>query len=146
MTLFEDGMKKESSVLLLPLVVGCVFEAVALIRLLLYPIVGAVIDIRGAVKLALCWLVFVACFLYYFLYSRKYRVVATAEGVRLRTLFRTQDIWFRDVEGYTCKRYRKTAFYQFGLYTGKKTLLINTRYRDEMIQALENAQVPERTQ
>ena len=42
--------------------------------------------------------------------------------------------YFVDIYKYTCNRYNKSEFYQFNLFTKDKKILINTRYKEELIK------------
>lgn len=74
--------------------------------------------------------------LYGWLYSIKYKLTITQEKVVLKTLFRKVEIHLKDVTYYTCKRYRKSVFYQFRLYLKDKSILVNTRYKGEFEEIL----------
>ena len=74
--------------------------------------------------------------LYYWLYAIKYKLTVTETWISVRTLFRSFQINASEITRYTCKRYRKSAFYQFTLFTKKGSFMISTRYRDELISLL----------
>lgn len=71
------------------------------------------------------------------LYAIKYNLKINKEKIVLRTLFRKVEINICNIEKYTCKRYRKSVFYQFNLFIKDKRILVNTRYKDEFIKILE---------
>lgn len=75
--------------------------------------------------------------LYGWLYSIKYRVEITDEKIKLKTLFRKQEIDIVDVKKYSCSQYRKSVFYQFKLYVNNKNIVISTRYVNELKAILE---------
>ena len=74
---------------------------------------------------------------YVWLYAIKYNLKINKEKIVLRTLFRKVEINICNIEKYTCKRYRKSVFYQFNLFIKDKRILVNTRYKDEFIKILE---------
>ncbi len=76
--------------------------------------------------------------LYGWLYAIKYRIIITDEVVTLKTTFKYTEIQLVEINGYTYKRYMKTDFYQFKLFNKDKTVLINTRYKNEFIEILNN--------
>ena len=75
--------------------------------------------------------------LYGWLYSIKYRVEITDEKIKLKTLFRKQEIDIVDVKKYSCSQYRKSVFYQFKLYINNKNIVISSRYVNELKAILE---------
>ena len=56
-------------------------------------------------------------------------------------LFKKEDISLYDVKQYTCKRYKKSKFWQFTLYTNNKKNLINTRYKEEFEEILKQNKI-----
>lgn len=81
--------------------------------------------------------------LYRWLYAIRYSVEVTEEKVILKTLFRKADIDFKNITYYSNNRYKKSVFYQFKLFTKDKTVLVNTRYRDEFIKILKDKGIQE---
>ena len=79
--------------------------------------------------------------LYGWLYGITYKIEISQEKVLIKTLFRRFNINIADIETYTCERYRKSAFYQFNLFTKDKHFLLNTRYKQEFMDILQNAGV-----
>jgi hypothetical protein len=74
--------------------------------------------------------------LYGWLYAIKYRLKITKDKLFLKTLFKKININMEEINYYNCKRYRKSVFYQFRLYTSKKKFLVSTRYKDEFKKVL----------
>lgn len=66
---------------------------------------------------------FIIVGLYGWLYTAKYKIVISNTNVKLKTLFKKEDISLYDVKQYTCKRYKKYKFWQFTLYTNNKKIL-----------------------
>ena len=79
--------------------------------------------------------------LYCWLYAIKYKVKINEEKVLLTTLFRNVEVDICDIEGCTCKRYRKSVFYQFNLFLKDKRVLVNTRYKDEFENILKDKKI-----
>ena len=133
-----DGMKKEAKAFKYYAILGYILS----LLMLLY---GYLINNESySDKDTL--LIFFYCFmlssigLYCWLYAIKYKVEITKEKVILITLFRKKEINITDITHYTRKRYRKSVFYQFKLYTQKQSILVNTRYKDEFEKILEKTQ------
>lgn len=83
-------------------------------------------------------LYFTSCALgiYGWIYAVKYRVEIDNDRVYLKTLFKKIEINICDIKEYSCKKYRKSVFYQFYLFTENKKIVINTRYKDEFEKIL----------
>ena len=79
--------------------------------------------------------------LYGWLYTSKCKIVISNTNVKLKTLFKKEDINLCDVKQYTCKRYKKSKFWQFILYTNNKKILINTRYKEEFEEILKQNKI-----
>ena len=75
-------------------------------------------------------------FLYGYLYTCKYKVLATNEKIVLKTLFKNIEVQLKDIKTYNCKRYRKSEFYQFLVFCKEKKILVNTRYKDDLEKLL----------
>ena len=72
------------------------------------------------------------CFgLYGWIYAIKYKVEFDKEKIVLKTMFKKQVVKVGDIEKYTCKRYRKSVFFQYCLFVKSKKVLVNTRYKEE---------------
>lgn len=71
-------------------------------------------------------------FLYGYFYTCKYKVLVTSEKIILKTLFKSTEIHFKDIVSYNYRRYRKSDFYQFIVFSKEKKVLINIRYKDEL--------------
>ena len=76
--------------------------------------------------------------LYMWLYSIKYKLNITNDKIHLKTLFSKIEINIADINKYACNRYNKSEFYQFNLHVNDKKILINTRYKEELITLLTN--------
>ncbi len=132
--LINDGMKKEGKIFKGLMIFG---YALAFLILLLahyrkeYSYVNVVIIFIYCV-------VFGTVGLYGWLYALKYKLEITEEKIVLKTLFKKTEICISDITNYSCKRYRKTVFYQFRLSVDKKIILLNTRYKDELEKLLLN--------
>lgn len=96
---------------------------------------------RDMLLLAIAWFLFGTFGLYGWLYAIKYKVEFNEEKVYLKTLFKKIEFNIRDVEKYTCSRYRKSVFYQFRLFIKGKKILINTRYKDEFEKILKDNKI-----
>ena len=135
-----DTMKKESKWFFFLMLFGYVILALIL--------VGMKINNTGwgdnIVQIAIGF--FAGSFgLYGWLYGITYKVEISQEKVLIKTLFRRFDINIGDIETYTCERYQKSVFYQFNLFTKDKRFLLNTRYKQEFIDFLQNAGVKQVT-
>ncbi len=86
---------------------------------------------------AIAWFLFGTFGLYGWLYAVKYTIKFNDEKVYLKTLLKKIELNVCYIEKYTCKRYRKSVFYQFQLFIKRKKILINTRYKDEFLKILE---------
>lgn len=82
--------------------------------------------------------------LYGWLYAIKYRLKITKDKLFLKTLFKKININMEEINYYNCKRYRKSVFYQFRLYTSKKKFLVSTRYKDELKKVLYDNKIIEK--
>lgn len=78
---------------------------------------------------------------YMWLYAIKYNLKITEEKIMLKTLFRKVEINICNIEKYTCKRYRKSVFYQFNLFIKDKRILVNTRYKEEFESILKENKI-----
>ena len=133
-----DGMKKESKYYL-------IFSAVVLILiLLLIPYIYLnnknLMD-KNVLVMFIGYLMFLFFGLYGWLNAFTYKVEFNNEKINLRTLFRKKELNVCDIEKYTCKRYRKSVFYQFDLFINGKKTLINTRYKDEFEKILKDNKI-----
>lgn len=133
--LITDGMRKESKLFLIVMI----FEAILAI---VCPSVAYITNdgkYRSMDILLVCLLfvIFFLISLYGFLYSIKYKIEISKEKIVVSTLFRKFEVSVNKVIKYTCKRYGKSVFYQFRLYTNKDSVLVNTRYKDEFVKILE---------
>ena len=130
---FKDNMKKESKAWKNPMTIFFVLAV-------LFPLVLIWNNIKTAeFILGEVFFILVGCyFLYGYLYAYKYKVIVTNEKIVLKTLFKSVEVQFKDIKNYTCKRYRKSEFYQFLVFCKEKKILINTRYKDDLEKLLKN--------
>lgn len=130
----DDGMKKEGKIYRNVMVFGYLFSIIVPLFLIFSKSEGYTNkDI---------FLFFVGFFLlgsiglYGWLYTLNYKIHITKEKIIINTLFKKSEVNMGEIICYSCKRYKKSLFYQFQLYTKKKKYLVNTRYRDEFIALL----------
>lgn len=100
---------------------------------------------KDLILLVIFWLLLGTYSLYGWLYAIKYKLEFNDEKVHLKTLFKKIELDICDIEKYTCKRYRKTVFYQFNLFIKGKKVLINTRYKDEFEKILKDHNIEQIT-
>lgn len=100
---------------------------------------------KDLILLVIFWLLLGTYSLYGWLYAIKYKLEFNDEKVHLKTLFKKIELDICDIEKYTCKRYRKTVFYQFNLFIKEKKVLINTRYKDEFEKILKGHNIEQIT-
>lgn len=132
MNFIEDNLKKESKRVLLTFIL-C--YAAALIFPLLYYIDYDMDDI-----LFFSILFFVmGC---YSLFGLKYQVSISQETIIIKTLFKKIEIHVSDIETYTYKRYnRSSILYAFKFIVAKKKKTLITRYKDELLEFLNQNQI-----
>ena len=132
-----DDMKKESRM-------GCPLMIISYILAVLTLVYNYHTKEYSNKEMLIIFLVFLflgAYSMYVWLYGINYRVEFNNEKVYLRTLFRRIEFSICDVRKYTCKKYKKSVFYQFNLITKDRKVLINTRYKDEFEKVLKNNNV-----
>lgn len=132
MNFIEDNLKKESKRVLLTFILCYI---VALIFPLLYYIDYDMDDI-----LFFSILFFVmGC---YSLFGLKYQVSISQETIIIKTLFKKIEIHVSDIETYTYKRYnRSSILYAFKFIVAKKKKTFITRYKDELLEFLNQNQI-----
>lgn len=128
-----DGMKKESKSYI-------IFSFVPLI-LVLFTILDMFLNNKNLMDkevlvMFIGYLMFLIFGLYGWLYTVTYKLEFDNEKILLKTLFKKIELNVCDIDKYTCKRYKKSVFYQFELFINDKKILINTRYKDEFEQIL----------
>lgn len=129
--IFKDDMLKESKLWKTPMLFFFILASIFPLALIWNEI--KMIDFI----LGEAFLMLIGCyFLYCYLYTCKYKVIVTDERIFLRTLFKSVDIEFKNVDAYYCKRYRKTQFYQFIVLCKNNKTIIITRFKDELEKAL----------
>ncbi len=133
-----DGMKKESKLARNLMFFG--FVLFLLTFLYMYVNNKSLKD-KEVLVMFILYLSFGIFGFYVWLYDIKYSLKITKEKILLKTLFRKVEINICSIEKYTCKRYRKSVFYQFNLFIKDKRILVNTRYKDEFIKILEENSV-----
>ena len=132
MNFIEDNLKKESKRVLLTFIL-C--YAAALIFPLLYYIDYDMDDI-----LFFSILFFVmGC---YSLFGLKYQVSISQETITIKTLFKKIEIHVSDIETYTYKRYNGSSIlYAFKFIVAKKKKTLITRYKNELLEFLNQNQI-----
>ncbi len=139
-----DGMKKEGRPFKYSMLVGYVLAIV--MPLSIYLTNDDKYTHNDLISFAVAWVVFGTLGLYGWLYTIHYRVAFDNEKVRLKTLFKDIQLNVCDIEKYTCKRYRKSVFYQFHLFVNGKKVLINTRYKDQFERILKDNKIEQMIQ
>ncbi len=131
--IIKDDMIKEGKTSKNPMILFFVLSA-------LFPLVliWNEIKIIEFILGELFFLIITCYFLYMYLYTIKYKVSITKDKIILITLFNHIEIEIKDIKTFNCKRYRKSQFYQFLIFTNNKKTLINTRYKDEVGKLLKN--------
>ena len=129
--IIKDDMLKESKLWKKPMIIAFILSA-------LFPLVPIWNDIFITdIILGEIFFILIGCyFLYGYLYTYKYKFIATNEKIVLKTLFKTIEIKNEDIKTYKCKRYKKSEFHQFFVFCNKKKFLINTKYRDDLEKLL----------
>lgn len=128
-----DSMVKESKIWKTPMIIFYVLATI-------FPCVLIWNEIK-ITEFVLCEVFLIllgSYFLYGYLFSYKYRLIVSNEKIVLKTLFRKIEINICNIEKYTCKRYRKSVFYQFRLFIKDKHILVNTRYKEEFESILKD--------
>lgn len=77
----------------------------------------------------------------YSLFGLKYQVSISQETIIIKTLFKKIEIHVSDIETYTYKRYnRSSILYAFKFIVAKKKETLITRYKDELLEFLNQNQ------
>lgn len=134
-----DGMKKEGKPFRNIMLFGYIFAII--IPLSIYLMNNDKYSDKDIILFAIAGGMFGTIGLYGWLYTSKYKIVISNTNVKLKTLFKKEDINLCDVKQYTCKRYKKSKFWQFILYTNNKKILINTRYKEEFEEILKQNKI-----
>lgn len=139
MFLIEDDWKKESK--------KCFIFLIACIVMIIITVLSEYKKnpLKDIIFICSVYFSFGLLALYEFLYSIKYKVKISNEKILLKTLFRKREVNINEIKYYTCKRYRKSVFYQFWLYLDGKKVLINTRYKEEFKEILNQNEIIEQT-
>lgn len=136
--LIVDDMKKESKLFGLLTILGYILS---FSTPLLYIIDKDNNTIRDITLSVIVYFSIATIALYGWLYAKRYRIEISTKSVKIRTLFKKKEIAFCDCLNYTCKRYNKSIFYQFTLYTTEKKIVISTRYNDAFETILNQNQI-----
>ncbi len=136
-----DGMRKEAKPTLIAAIIGYILAI--LTPILFFFLYSEEYSTKDLILIFAFYFILSSVALYGWFYSAKYKI--TEEKVNLKTLFRKIEINLKDVTCYTCKRYRKSVFYQFRLYTNDKSILINTRYKGEFEEILKENKIEQKT-
>ncbi len=134
-----DGMRKEGKPFRNIMLFGYIFAII--MPLYIYLMNNDKFSDKDVILFAVAGVMFGTIGLYGWLYSIKYRLEFDNEKVYLKTLFRKIEFRICEVKKYTCKRYRKSVFYQFDLFVNDKKVLINTRYKDEFEKVLKDNKI-----
>ena len=134
-----DGMRKEGKPFRNIMLFGYIFAI--LMPLSIYLMNNDKYSDKDMILFTIAGIMYGTIGLYGWLYAIKYRVEFDNEKVYLKTLFRKIEFNIYDVKKYTCKRYRKSVFYQFDLFINGKKTLINTRYKDEFEKILKDNKI-----
>lgn len=128
-----DGMQKEGKKIKYLMILGYVLTLLSFV----YAYVNnkSVLD-DDVFMMLIVYFCFGTFGLYMWLYSIKYKLTITNDKINLKTLFSKIEINIGDINKYACNRYNKSEFYQFNLYVKDKKILINTRYKEELITLL----------
>ena len=133
-----DGMKKE----------GKIYKDITIFAILLFLLTFLDVYVNNksfndktVMSMLIIYGMFIIVGLYGWLYTAKYKIDISNANVKLKTLFKKEDISLYDVKQYTCKRYKKFKFWQFTLYTNNKKNLINTRYKEEFEEILKQNKI-----
>ena len=133
-----DGMKKE----------GKIYKDITIFAILLFLLTFLDVYVNNksfndktVMSMLIIYGMFIIVGLYGWLYTAKYKIDISNTNVKLKTLFKKEDISLYDVKQYTCKRYKKSKFWQFILYTNNKKILMNTRYKEEFEKILKQNKI-----
>lgn len=78
----------------------------------------------------------------YSLFGLKYQVSISQETIIIKTLFKKIEIHVSDIETYTYKRYNGSSIlYAFKFIVAKKKKTLITRYKDELLEFLNQNQI-----
>lgn len=136
-----DGMKKEGKPFLYVMLMGYILAIIMPVSI--YLLNNGKFSEKDILLFAIAWFLFGTFGLYGWLYAVKYTIKFNDKKVYLKTLFKKIELNVCDIEKYTCKRYRKSVFYQFQLFIKGKKILIYTRYKDEFRKILEGKKISE---
>lgn len=137
--IIKDDMLKEGNTSKNPMIIYLALSAI-------FPIViiWNKIKIIEFILGELFFLIIACYFLYVYLYAIKYKVSITKDRITLNTLFNHIEIDIKDIKTFSCKRYRKSQFYQFLIFTNNKKTLINTRYKNEFERILTDNKIKQK--
>ena len=130
-----DNMKKESKPSLFIMIFGYFLFILSLFEWICR---GESVYGEDMFMMLLVYFIFGTIGLYFWLYAIKYNLEINEEKIILKTLFKKIEIDICDISKYNCARYKKSDFYQFVLFVKDKTFLVNTRYKEEFKQILDN--------
>lgn len=143
MHILFDDMKKESKGLLIPAIGSIVLGIVTTLPRIFDA--HQQFEIKDIVLVSLYFVVLAAFCIYLWLSAFLYKLEVTDTHVKVRALFFAKTLSFQEIGGYTYKRYRKTAFYQFYLQTAKKTIIVSTRHHLVFAQILREKGIVDKT-
>ena len=85
-----------------------------------------------------------SCGLFYWLCHATYRLVVDSENIYVHLLFKDLKIGLDKITGYSYNAKKK--MYVFKFFTSKGSVSITTRYKNELIEILQQKGIPEVTQ
>lgn len=138
-----DGMKKESKLARNVMIIS--FSLFLLVFVYMY-VKNKKLQDKDVLSMLILYFTLGMFGFYIWLYAIKYNLKITEEKIVLKTLFRKIEIDICDIEKYTCKRYRKSVFYQFSLFIKDRRILVNTRYKEEFESILKDNKIEQITQ
>ena len=133
-----DEMKKE----------GKIYKYITIFAMLLFLLTFLYVYVnnksfndKAIISMFIVYGMFIIVGLYGWLYTAKYKIAISNTNVKLKTLFKKEDISLCDVKRYTCKRYKKSKFWQFTLYINNKKIVVNTRYKEKFEEILKENKI-----
>ena len=136
MNFIEDNLKKESKRVLLTFIL-CYIAA------LIFPLLYYIdYDMDDILFFSILFFVMGCYSLFGFIYILKYQVSISQETITIKTLFKKIEIHVSDIETYTYKRYNGSSIlYAFKFIVAKKMKTLITRYKDELLEFLNQNQI-----
>lgn len=130
-----DSFEKESKFWKFPMIVFVILACLCPLSLIMEET-----KIQEFIVQESFFLLAVVYFLYAFCWAKNYHVLVFDNRIIIKTLFKRKEIGIGEVTSYSCKKYRKTVFYQFELHTGKSKTILYTRFKDDFEKILNATQ------